>query len=133
MECLWDLGLTLWILFRVWGMRNRYYKDHYSCFAILCGFQAISPRPGSGLSNALTDVTDTDPSDLPGQVEEVEEEKDPALDQEPENNTEDSPADNIEEPEENGDMDEDPPEESEEIEKTNDDMKENEDVDDEMD
>ena len=40
------------------------------------------PRPGSVLSNALTEVTDTEPSDLPEQVEEVDLENDEELDSE---------------------------------------------------
>merc|ERR1711892_1262713 len=42
--------------------------------------QAVSPRPGSVLSNALTEVTDTEPVDLPGQVDEVDLENEEEVD-----------------------------------------------------
>jgi len=87
--------------------------------------QAVSPRPGSVLSNALTEVTDTEPADLPGQVDEVDLENEEEFDKE-----ETTPNENIEEPEGRDDMDENPPGEPED---PQDDAEETEDMDDDMD
>merc|ERR1712066_774520 len=90
--------------------------------------QAVSSRPGSGLSNALTEVTDTELSDLPGQVEDVQIENDEAIAEEPDNNEEVLP-ENLDEDE----MVEETPEDPEQSENANDDNEETAELDDEMD
>ena len=70
-------------------------------------------------------MTDTEPADLPGQVDEVDLENEEEFDKE-----ETTPNENIEEPEGKDDMDENPPGESED---PQDDAEETEDMDDDMD
>merc|ERR1712050_16627 len=89
--------------------------------------EAASPRPGSRLSNAPTEVTDTE---LPGQVDEIQEETDETIEEQPDDNAEVSQSENPEEAVENDDMDENPPEDTEKLESTNDDMEETAEMDD---
>ena len=95
--------------------------------------QAASPRPGSRLSNAPTEVTDTEPSDLPGLVDDLKVKTAETIEEQPDENAEASTSENPEEAVKNDEMDENPPEETEELESTNDDMEETAEMDDEMD
>jgi len=77
------LGKSAKVMIETVTVRDRVNRDSNGMFVGL-GFdsvddvhtlgdieQATSPRPGSSLSNALTEVTDTEPADLPGQVEDL--------------------------------------------------------------
>lgn len=105
--------------------------------------QAVSPRPESGLSNALTEVTDTEPSDLPGQVVDVTPEDNEVLENEDNkiketdtnNDISDTPTlDELEETEEKqDDMDATISGKTNDIEDNENDMDDPEEVDDDMD